>query len=53
MCAGARAVVELGAAPAERRDILVGDLLALDPLIEDADEAGVIVGPERNAGVGA
>ena len=53
MCAGARAVVELGAAPAQRRDILVGDLLALDPLIEDANEAGVIVGPERNAGVGA
>ena len=39
MCAGARAVVELGAAPAQRRDILVGDLLALDPLVEDADEA--------------
>ena len=53
MCAGARAVVELGAAPAQRRDILVGDLLALDPLVEDADEAGIIVGPERNAGVGA
>lgn len=30
ICAGARAVIELGAAPAERRDILVGDLLALE-----------------------
>jgi uncharacterized protein len=29
ICAGARAVIELGAAPAERRDLLVGDLLAL------------------------
>lgn len=57
ICAGARAVVELGAAPAEQRDLQVGDLLALDPSpgrsIEDADEAGVIVRPERNAGVGA
>jgi uncharacterized membrane protein (UPF0127 family) len=30
MCAGARAVVELGAAPAERRDLLLGDQLTLD-----------------------
>jgi hypothetical protein len=30
VCAGARAVIELGAAPAEHRDILVGDLLALE-----------------------
>jgi hypothetical protein len=30
MCAGARTVIELGAAPAERRDLLVGDQLALE-----------------------
>ena len=30
ICAGARAVIELGAAPAEQRDLLVGDLLALE-----------------------
>jgi uncharacterized membrane protein (UPF0127 family) len=30
ICAGARAVVELGAAPAERRDLLVGDVLTLE-----------------------
>ncbi|MGC9993560.1 MAG: DUF192 domain-containing protein [Candidatus Cybelea sp.] len=29
-CAGARAVIELGAAPTKRRDLLVGDLLALE-----------------------
>ncbi len=31
ICAGARAVIELGAAPAKRRDLLVGDLLVLEP----------------------
>lgn len=30
MCAGARTVIELGAAPAKRRDLLVGDPLALE-----------------------
>ena len=30
ICVGARAVIELGAAAAERRDLLVGDLLALE-----------------------
>ena len=30
ICGGARAVIELGAAPAERRDLLVGDVLALE-----------------------
>jgi uncharacterized membrane protein (UPF0127 family) len=30
ICAGARAVIELGAAPAKRRDLVVGDLLALE-----------------------
>jgi hypothetical protein len=30
ICAGASAVIELGAAPAERHDLLVGDLLALE-----------------------
>jgi uncharacterized protein len=30
MCAGARAVIELGAAPAEQRDLLIGDRLTLE-----------------------
>jgi uncharacterized protein len=30
ICPGARAVVELGAAPVRRSDVLVGDLLALE-----------------------
>ncbi|MFY9739600.1 MAG: DUF192 domain-containing protein [Candidatus Cybelea sp.] len=30
MCAGARAVIELGAAPAERRDLRIGDQLTLE-----------------------
>lgn len=30
ICAGARTVVELGAAPAEQRDLLVGDVLTLE-----------------------
>jgi uncharacterized membrane protein (UPF0127 family) len=30
ICAGARSVVELGAVPAEQRDLLVGDPLALE-----------------------